>query len=143
MGIHSKMDQTCQWHVNYTRSAKWHVSYTEIEMWVIPEWAWYVYKINQKSGLSHEAWHGGKQSLTALRGNWNALSPSIFQFGPPAGVQGYIYIYTFQKFVQHNFINLTNYSCAIFTTNYTQTSAHAAKADFYDWTGLHGYITSE
>lgn len=45
---------------------------------------------NQSSGQSHEARHGGKQSLLALCGNWNALSPSIFQFGPPAGVQGYI-----------------------------------------------------
>lgn len=30
-------------------------------------------------------------------------------------------IYSFQKFVQHNFIDLTNYSCAIFTMNCTQT----------------------
>lgn len=47
MVVHSTMDQTCQRHVNYKRSAKWHVLYTEIEMWIIPEWAWYVYKINQ------------------------------------------------------------------------------------------------
>lgn len=56
---------------------------------------------------------------------------------------GYKVIYIFQKLVQNIFINLTNYSCAIFIENCNQTSAHAAKADFYGWTGLHGYITSK
>lgn len=56
---------------------------------------------------------------------------------------GYKVIYIFQKLVQHNFINLTDYSCAIVTKVLNQISAHAAKADFYDWTRLHEYISSK
>lgn len=49
-------------------------------------------------------------SLYVTTWELNAVSPSIFQFGPPAGVQSYIYIFRMR---QHMFINLTNYmNCA-------------------------------
>lgn len=34
------------------------------------------------------------KTILQLHGNWDGVSPSIFQFGPPAGVQNYMF---FQK----------------------------------------------
>lgn len=60
-----------------------------------------------------------------LHGKWDAVSPSIFQFGPPAGVQSYMF---FSEMCQHMLTSLTNYRNCRLHLYCEYSLAHAVKA---------------